>query len=45
MLIFAQNKGHGINTKLVDKREIKTVSGSQRVSKYDLLEGAGEMDQ
>ena len=45
MLIFAQNKGHGINQKLVDKKEKKTVDGSQKVSKYDFLEGAGEMDK
>ena len=45
MLIFAQNKGHGINQKLVDKKEKKTVDGSQKVSKYDFLEGAGERDK
>ena len=45
MLIFAQNKSHGINQKLVDKKEMKTVAGSQKVSKYDFLEGAGERDQ
>ena len=45
MLIFAQNKGHGINQKLVDKKEKKTVDGSQKVSKYDFLEGAGEKDK